>query len=424
MPKPNDLFATLFFRGLRMVLTVLCLAGVSVSHAQYQDLEITGGKTKIDLPFRYTNGFIVVPVVFENWFPLNFIFDTGAEHTILSQREITDLLQLEYRRRFTLIGSDLSREFYAYLVSGINLQAGEVLAKNRSILVLEEDYLRFEDYTGVEIHGILGADFFRRFVVEIDYRRQVITLYDPRTFEKPERGFTSVTATFRKSKPYVFPEVALRQGDTSTLKLLLDTGAALPLLINTDSDPGLVLPERVIPSNLGAGLGGFLRGYQGKVSSLEIPPYQFSSVVTSYQEIMLGAAIDSSSLDQRNGILGNEILRRFTVILDYVREEVYLEPNRNYDDEFKADRSGMLVIAAGPGLRDFLIYSVLEGSPAYEAGLKPGDEIRRINWVPASFLTLSSIINRLQKPSGKRLRIVVRRDDKRIKTSFVLRDLI
>jgi carboxyl-terminal processing protease len=84
----------------------------------------------------------------------------------------------------------------------------------------------------------------------------------------------------------------------------------------------------------------------------------------------------------------------------------------------------MLVIATGPGLRDFLIYSVIEGSPAHEAGLKPGDEIRRINWVPASFLTLSSIINRLQKPSGKRLRIVVRRDKERIKTSFVLRDLI
>jgi C-terminal processing protease CtpA/Prc len=110
--------------------------------------------------------------------------------------------------------------------------------------------------------------------------------------------------------------------------------------------------------------------------------------------------------------------------LDYVREEVYLEPNKNYDDEFKVDRSGMLIIATGPGLRDFLIYSVLPDSPAEEAGLRPGDEIRRINWVPVSFLTLSSIINRLQKPPGKRIRLVVKRDSERVKVSFLLRDLI
>lgn len=59
--------------------------------------------------------------------------------------------------------------------------------------------------------------------------------------------------------------------------------------------------------------------------------------------------IDSSSLDQCNGILGNEILRWFIVILDYVWEEVYFEFNKNYDDEFKVDCSGMFVIVLGFG---------------------------------------------------------------------------
>lgn len=404
------------------LLIFFSCAGFS-GQAQYPDLEIIGSKNRIDLPFQYINGFVVVPVTLEHWFPLNFIFDTGAEHTILNRREITDLLQLEYRRRFTLVGSDLSREFYAYLVSGIDLQAGAILARNRSILVLEEDYLRFEDYAGIEIHGILGADFFRRFIVKIDYRKRVISLYDPRTEQLPEQGYTKVPAEFRKSKPYVFPEIALRQGDTSTLKLLLDTGAALPLLINTDSDPGLVLPERVLPSNLGAGLGGFLVGYKGRVPSLSMPPFEFSNVVTSYQELNLDQ-IDSTSLDQRNGIIGNEILRRFTVVLDYIREEVYLQPNRDYGDEFKADRSGLLIIATGPNLRNYLIYSVLDDTPAQEAGLQPGDEIVRINWLPSAFLSLGGIIRRLQKPAGKRIRITVKRNGERVKATFVLRDLI
>lgn len=423
MPAPKDFPASPGYKSFKLLLLISFISWGFSAPVQCQDLEIAGHKSRIDLPFRYENGFIVVPVVFEHWFPLNFIFDTGAEHTILSRREITDLLQLEYRRRFTLIGSDLSREFYAYLVSGIDLQAGAILARNRSILVLEEDYLRFEDYTGVKIHGILGADFFRRFIVKIDYRRRVISLYDPSSYSSPGAAYVQVAAEFKKSKPYLYPEVVLRQGDTSTLKFLLDTGAALPLLINTDSDPGLVLPERVIPSNLGAGLGGFLKGYKGRVPVLRMLPFEFSSVVTSYQERYLDQ-IDSTSLDQRNGIIGNEILRRFTVILDYIKEDVYLQPNKDYDDEFKVDRSGMLIIAFGPALRDYLIYSVLEGTPAEEAGLQTGDEILRINGVPVAFLSLSGIIRRLQKAPGKRIRIVVKRGDERIKTSFELRDLI
>lgn len=423
MPEPNDLFAPFAFKRARLSLLIIFSWWVTIGQVQCQDLQIFGSQTRIDLPFQYINGFIVVPVTLENWFPLNFIFDTGAEHTILSQREITDLLQLEYQRRFTLVGSDLSREFYAYLVSGIDLQVGAILAKNRSILVLEEDYLRLEDYAGVKIHGILGADFFRRFVVKINYRKQVISLYDPSVLELPEKDFIQVNAEFRKSKPYLFPEVVLRQGDTSTLKLLLDTGAALPLLINTDSDPGLVLPERVIPSNLGAGLGGFLKGYKGKVPSLQMPPFRFSSVVTSYQQLNYNQ-IDSTGLDRRNGIIGNEILRRFTVVLDYIREDVYLQPNKDYDDEFKTDRSGLLIIATGPSLTDFLIYDVIDNTPAQEAGIQAGDKILRINWVPASFLSLGGIIRRLQKPPGKRIRITVKRNGKRINISFVLRDLI
>lgn len=418
---PVTLLFTLVKKGL-LAATLVILASGSAA-AQFSDLEFRGGQRRVDISFRYVNGFIVVPVTFNNWFPLNFIFDTGAEHTILSKREITDLLQLEYKRRFTLVGSDLSQEFYAYLVSGISLQVSDILAKNRSILVLEEDYLNFDDYAGVEIQGILGADFFRRFVVKINYRRRTISLYDPRQFGGLEKGFTEIPTAFERTKPYVNVDVALRQGDTSNLKLLIDTGAALPLLIDTDSDPGLEVPEQVIPSNLGAGLGGFLKGYKGRVPHLNIPPYAFSGVVTNYQEISFGD-IDSTRLDRRNGIIGNEILRRFTVVLDYVQERMYWAPNKDYDDEFKHDRSGLLIIASGPLLRDYVIYSVLEDTPAYEAGLQPGDEIKRINWMPASFTTLSGIIKRLEKQAGKRIRLVVERDGQRLRKTFILRDLI
>lgn len=123
---------------------------------------------------------------------------------------------------------------------------------------------------GVEIYGILGVDFFWRFVVEIDYCWQFIMLYDLWEFVKFGKGFILVVVNFRKSKFYVFFEVALWQGDISMLKLFFDIGVVFLLFINIDSDLGLVFFEWVIFSNFGVGLGGFLRGYQGKVFSLEI----------------------------------------------------------------------------------------------------------------------------------------------------------
>ena len=87
-------------------------------------------------------------------------------------------------------------------------------------------------------------------------------------------------------------------------------------------------------------------------------------------------------------------------------------------------RSGLLLVAAGPTLNDFYIYSVVDNSPAGEAGLQPGDQIIRINWMPAAFLTLEGINRRLRKREGKRIRIVVKRDGKRIRKVFELRKLI
>lgn len=366
---------------------------------------------------------MVVPVVFNGIFPLNFIFDTGAEYTILSHREVTDLLQVNYQRRFTLLGADLTTEIYAYLAPGISLRAGQMLVRNRPILVLEEDYMRFSDYAGVEVAGILGADFFRRFVVEINYQRQRITLHSPSSYVPP-KGFEELALTIKRSKPYLSARTRFKSGLEKELLFLLDSGAALPIMINLDTQPELKLPEKVVPANLGHGLGGFLIGYKGRISELSMPPFAFREVVCSFQDRSQLSIRDSSLLDQRNGIIGNKILRRFTIVIDYLQERLYLKPNRNYDDEFDFDRSGMLIVAGGRTLNDFYIYSVLENSPASEAGLRAGDQIMRINWMPTSLITLESLNKRLKKRPGKKIRLVIKRGDERLRRVLILRDLL
>lgn len=391
-------------------------------NAQPVDLMIRRGVKKVEIPFEYENNFMIVSVMFNDVFPLKFIFDTGAEHTILTQREITDLLQINYDRRFTIIGSDLSTELYAYLARGIKLNISNMIALNRSILVLEEDYFRFEEYGGIKVQGIIGADLFRRFVVKINYRRKVITLYEPDSFRPPDGKFEEFPLEIERNKPYLIANTALTSDTTIQAKYLLDTGASISLLLYTNSHPAFDLPERYIRSKIGMGLGGFLQGFLGRVEQIDIGNQQLNGVITNFQD--LAENVDTNFTNNRNGIIGNQILSRFEIIIDYIHSKIYLRAEKVVRQKFQYDRSGLVLAASGTSLNVFTVVDLITDSPATEADIRIGDEIKKINGVSTNFMRLVDITRRLQNKTGKTIRLVIKRGEERINKKFQLKELI
>lgn len=377
---------------------------------------------KVEIPFQYINDLIILEVTFNQFLPLKFIFDTGAEHTILTKREITDLQGVRYERQFKLIGADLTTELYAYLVTNVNLKMGRLMAPNEAILVLEEDYFKYEELTGLEIHGIIGANFFRRFVVEIDYQSQNIILSNPKSYRVNTDRFTSMDVEIFRSKPYMYADLNILGDSIQRVKLLIDTGASLPLLLYTHTDTSLFVPPNAVPGNVGRGLGGYLEGYSGRVNSLSFAGFSMNNIVTSFQEA--DTILDNKILNQRNGIVGNTILQRFRVVINYWDEKVYLKPNKSYKQEFPFNRSGLMVIASGKGLNTFTVQFVIPNSPAQIAGIEKGDVIMRINGVATKFLKLSDVTSKLQKKEGKKVNLVLMRTNQRLKTRLVLKDIL
>jgi len=406
-----------------LILWVL-LASVFPAAAQpavFDPLDLLQGRKKVTIPFKYVNNFILLDVRIYGILPVQLIFDTGAEHIILFKRQYTELLQVEYDRRMRVMGSDLSREIYALITRNGLVEVDGLAARPYDMLVLEEDYFNLDEMLGTPVAGLLGGGFFKDLVIQIDYRKRKLTLIDPRHFAPPE-DHLALPITVRTQKPYVTAEAGLQDGSVLAVDLLVDTGAGVPVLLHNNTDASLHLPDSYIRGRLGIGLGGYVEGYIGRLRNFRVGSVDFPGILASFQDLPEHWLADSERF--RNGIIGNELLARFSVYFDYNREQLYLKPYKHRQRPFQMDRSGMMIFAYGMDFDKFVVQDLIEGSPAQDAGILPGDILHRIQGLNASELKLDGILEILQKKPGKVIRLEVLRNNLLLKKRFVLRDLI
>ncbi len=374
------------------------------------------------VPFSYENGFIVIDVLFQNILPLRFILDTGAEYSILTQKEISDLLKIPYEREYNLLGADLQTEIKAFLIRNINLDIHGIKLLSRDMLVTYDDYFRINYFTGSPIHGIIGADILSRFILSLDFRKKIITFIDPEYFTAPP-GYDAIPATFIRNKPYVTLLCQIHENTPPVhLKYLLDTGAAIGVMLLTDSHPAIQLPTQTVNGVLGIGLGGVIMGAKGRIRSITIGTHELLNITGNFQHIT--SYPDTNLLQGRKGLIGNLLLDRFDIILDYRSSFLYLKPNRTFKNPFPVDRSGLFLLASGAYLQKVVVQESIPGSPAQLADIRPGDIISRYNGWPTSLIGLQGLNKRMRKDQGKMIRLTLKRGRTTVHRRFILKDYI
>lgn len=407
---------------MRKCLLVLWLMSVvASSYTQRLGLDMLSGKNVTELPFKLQNGFITVKLHFKNTLPLRFIFDTGAEHTILFHKAYADLLQIEYSKRIEIRGSDMSENQFALIARNVSMRLEDQISVLRDVLVLEESLQLFQESLGIDIDGIVGGSFFRGLVVELDYKKEVIRLFHPNKFVLNKKGYTVFDIDVKNNKPYFVTQSVLSNMDTIETKLLIDTGAAIPFLLHTNTDTSIVLPPFVIQGTIGQGLSGNLIGYVGKTNSLSFGDFKFERILTLFQDLSFVA--QENIMLSRNGIIGNELLSRFSIYIDYLHEKMYMKAEKKYNQKFDYDKSGLIIFAFGPKLRQFYIKDVFTNTPAYEADIRPGDIIKKVGIWKDKNWTLDKLTKLLQKRDGKTVKMVIERNGMKFKKRFKLRDV-
>jgi hypothetical protein len=405
----------------------LCLFSLYASSGFAQPrLQLLKGVPQIEIPFEYVNHFIIVEVYLNAVYPYRLIFDTGAEHTILTRKDFMSWPGMTFERTFYLIGSDQEKVIPAHLVRGVRLDIpGKASRSKFDLLMLDQNYFGFEEYTGVQVDGILSANIFSEFVFRINYQRRVITLFEHKAYHPPKSSKSEKLAVeILSGKPYVQAQLQYR-ADTSaiTAKLLIDTGAGSSLILFHDSD-SLVAPPvpNAIKGKFAMGIGGNLEGYIGRMHLLQLGKFEQHNVVNYYQ------AIDSMEyktfLHKRKGLIGNQVLSRFIVDFDYTHQQIYLQAGSKYKKPYDYDRSGLSIIAGGRKHQFFYVHAVQPGTGAADAGIQSGDRIMSIHRIPTSLLSIDFVLRKLRRKQAKSVRMVLKRDGKRFKVRVELKDLV
>lgn len=400
------------------ILFAICFFAPQLS-AQFNYKEILGGERKIVIPFEYEEGFIIMEVALNNSLPLTFIFDTGAENTILLEKLYAQLMGLSLEEEVDVIGSDNKTVNIGYISRRVPLSFAEGGAFVTDILVLEDHTIDFTNIIGRKVDGIIGGNILMGSVFKIDYRRQELTFYDTKTFKKPNR-FEEHDIEISRQRPFVKANVAIGDQEKSDLKLLVDTGAGLHFLLDELSHPEIQMPDSVVDGRIGEGLGGNLGGFLGNVNHFYLLNDQFSNVPVYFQRKDT-MELPASVYKRRNGIVGNVYWARHRVIMDYSREKLYIKTYRKKKKKFRFNKSGIVVFATGTELEDFVVKYVAKGSSAELAGVKPGDLVLSLNNWPHQFMTLEYINKKLSGKEGELVKMMVKRKGERLKFSFRLK---
>ncbi|MFV8224828.1 aspartyl protease family protein [Christiangramia aquimixticola] len=445
------------FQILTKYLLVFFILILSASIYSQNNFRIENGKGKFTAKFDLVNDLVIIPISV-NGQPLSFLLDTGVDSTILFDHAEGDTIDLNSQSVIYLKGLGDGKPLRAILSRGNEVQFGDAISDKHNIYVIQGGVFNLSNRMGVAINGILGYDFFKNFIVEFNYRREKVSVFDPQYYEYGKCGkCIDLPLSFYKKKPYIDAEVVLDDNQKKKVKLLLDSGSGDAIWLFQNQEKGIELPEASFSDFLGFGISGSVYGDRTRIKELHIGKFQLMDVTASFPDSTSLAYMDN--FEARNGTLGAQVIKRFHSVIDYRGRNIRLKPNGDFREPFEYDMSGVVVKHSGFKIvknkdlnsqrysdeegpeRGVMVYKtsvqvfysmepnyeiaeIRPDSPAEFAGLKIGDELLKLNGKVVHKYSLENINRVLSSGEGKRIRMEVLREGKPVKLSFVLKRIL
>ncbi|MGX5686534.1 PDZ domain-containing protein [Chryseobacterium cucumeris] len=407
---------------------------------------------KAVIPFKFINNLIFIPVNV-NGADLTFLLDTGVSETILFSLENKEVkLSNVEKVKFSGLGGSLSIDG---LKSERNIgKIGDaIINTSMSLYIIIDEEFNISPHVGIPVNGVIGYHFFKDHPIYIDYSSKKITIYENTALlEKKIRRFEEFPITIEKNKPYLHADVEMTN-EKKDSKLLIDLGNSDAIWLFPTLIKNFVYNRPNIDDFLGRGFNGDIYGKRSRIHNFYLGDFKFEKPLTAMPDEF---SIQHVNLvENRKGSIGGEIMRRFTVIFDYPNEKLYLKKNRNFDDPFHFNMSGLDFRQDGLEWQQdrinietqksakvvnevykeafrykfslkpiFSIAGVRKDSPAYEAGLKKDDKVLSINGERTADMTLEKIMELMKSSEGRNITMTIQRKNEELTFRFMLEDPI
>ncbi|MBC6111525.1 aspartyl protease family protein [Pedobacter fastidiosus] len=266
----------------------------------------------IPLVFNNQNTFFV-KAVFNKIDTLNLNFDTGTTELVL----INDVLKNKLKSVPQLYNT-------VY-----DLQIGSTNYKTK---VYDAQ---------LTVHGSdgrFGWDLFKGKVVELDFDKKLMIVHAVLPKEVvSDHKFTKLKIEFFKDLFLIQSEIK-QNGVTNKDLFLFDTGYQRTAMLSSDLLKAGKFPvekmEIIKKVMMHGAQGNEIPVITSKLKTLKIGKYSLKNVPVQI------TTINKPLKDKDIHILGNEVLKRFNVFLDFKDNFVYLKPNGLFNDKYMEERKG------------------------------------------------------------------------------------
>ncbi|MCS3868714.1 hypothetical protein J3D55_001630 [Chryseobacterium ginsenosidimutans] len=409
---------------------------------------------KTVIPFKLISNLIFIPITI-NGVNLTFLLDTGVAETSLFSLENTEL-QLTNLEKIKFSGLGGSASIDGFISENNIARSGkDYVNYSLSLYIIVDQDFNISSHVGIPVNGIIGYHFFKNHPVVIDYASKKITIYNDETlFKKKVRNFSELNISIERNKPYIFADVEMTK-DRKSSKLLIDLGNSDPIWLFPTLIKDFVYNRPNIDDFLGRGFNGDVYGKRSRIHNFYLGDYKFEKPLTAMPDEYSIQHVNM--VESRKGSIGGDIMRRFTVAFDYANQKIYLKKNRNFDDPFHFNMSGldfkqdgmewtkdMVTLStknkenASSGVEVinnslqynfvlkpiFSIAGVRKDSPGAKSGLQKDDRLITINGRKTADMTLQKIMEMMKSEEGKTIEILIERKNKQMTLSFTLEDPI
>ena len=400
-----------------LILTLSLLLSIGVVSRSSQSTQQSSAPKPTTIPFELANRHIMLKVKVNNSRPLSFVLDTGDKYAIVDL-DLAKELGLELRQGVRVGGAGADTVMGAFVQNATFTIQG--LEGFNQPVRMALPTARMAPRLGQDFDGIIGCDFIKEFVVEIDYEANHIKLHDKDRFVYSGPGESIPIQVNQAGHPILEAEVTPVGSAVTKGKFILDIGSGGALALHSPfvADRRLLTNQPKTVKALGGGAGGEIKGQIGRVTELKIGTFRIKNPITMFSEDKAGAFANTELL----GNIGAQITSKFRIFLDYGRNRIIFEPNASFGKPFDRAFDGMSLMAEGRDYRTFRVREVIPETPAAEAGLQPNDVITAIDDRAAAEFNLTQIREMFERE--KSYRLTVRRGEQTLQLKLTPRRIV